>query len=245
MNHLAIFDFQDHVVRVVDRNDQPWFVASDICRVLGIANSRDAVSSLEDDERNTVGIADGNRGNPNTTVISESGLYSLVFKSRKPEAKVFRRWVTSEVLPSIRQAGGYAHRPRQLDLLPAVRMAIQLRDSGFSDETIISMCRPQQVKEKKKVRQQLELPNDHVWRNVILFIELEMVQKEGATVRLRDIRPRFVRWTKGQHGPFLSVQTMRLILTEACHVVKIDSRNYPTLHGYDWKDESLAPTPAG
>lgn len=112
MQSLKTFDYDDHAVRVIEIDGQPWFVAADVCRILEIANPRDAVSRLDDDERQiinmkTVGIADGNRGNPNANIISESGLYALVFTSTKPEARVFRKWVASEVLPALRQFGHY------------------------------------------------------------------------------------------------------------------------------------------
>lgn len=108
--NLQTFDFQDAPVRVMMRDEQPWFVAADVCRVLEIANSRDVVSSLDEDEKITVANADGNprAGIPHQlNLISESGLYALVFKSRKPEAKAFRKWVTAEVLPALRQTGKY------------------------------------------------------------------------------------------------------------------------------------------
>lgn len=108
MNELQCFNFDELPVRTVLRDDQPWFVAADVCRVLEIVNNRDAVAELDDDEKNTVAINDGNRGNPNTTIISESGLYALIFKSRKPEAKRFRKWVTAEVLPELRRTGSYS-----------------------------------------------------------------------------------------------------------------------------------------
>jgi len=109
------FDFEEQAVRVVMREDEPWFVAADVCRVLEIGNSRDAVSRLDDDERevvnlNTVGKTDTIRGNPNATIISESGLYALVLTSRKEQARRFRKWVTAEVLPAIRKQGRYEHR---------------------------------------------------------------------------------------------------------------------------------------
>lgn len=92
---------------VKDENGEPWFVAKDVCDALGIANNRDAIKALDDDEKNTVVISDGIQGNPNKTIVSEPGFYKLVLKSRKPEAKAFQRWVTHEVLPSIRKKGGY------------------------------------------------------------------------------------------------------------------------------------------
>ena len=89
------------------RDGQPWFIAKDVCDALGIENSRDAVRSLRDHERNTVAIPDGKRGNPNKQLVNESGFYKLVLKSRKPEARKFQDWVTGVVLPAIRKDGGY------------------------------------------------------------------------------------------------------------------------------------------
>lgn len=108
--NLTTFDFRESAVRVLVKDAQPWFVATDVCRVLEIANSRDAIASLDEDEKITVANADGNprAGIPHQmNLISESGLYALVFKSRKPEAKAFRKWVTAEVLPALRETGGY------------------------------------------------------------------------------------------------------------------------------------------
>ena len=85
-----------------------WFVAKDVCKVLSIKNHKDAVSRLDDDEKDEVGITDPIGRTQKTLIVNESGLYSLVFMSRKPEAKKFRKWVTSEVLPSIRKTGSYS-----------------------------------------------------------------------------------------------------------------------------------------
>lgn len=105
----VVFTFNTNTIRVITIDGDPWFVAADVCEILGIVNSRDAVCRLDDDERNTVVLPDGirGRGNPNVNIISESGLYTLVLRSDKPEAKPFRKWVTSEVLPSIRRTGRY------------------------------------------------------------------------------------------------------------------------------------------
>lgn len=94
-------------IRTVILNGEPWFVAKDVCDILEVNNSRQAMTRLEEFEKNTVILNDGNKGNPNITVISESGFYALVLSSRKPIAKPFRIWVTSEVLPSIRKTGVY------------------------------------------------------------------------------------------------------------------------------------------
>lgn len=104
MNDIQIFNFQSNEVRVVkDDNGEPWFVAKDICDVLGIRNATQAVGQLDEDERSMFCI--GRQGN--TNIINESGLYALVIRSNKSNARKFRKWVTSEVLPSIRKHGGY------------------------------------------------------------------------------------------------------------------------------------------
>lgn len=106
MNTLKHFNFEGADFRVVERSGQPWFVAADVCRVLELANSRDAVSALDEDEKG-VAITDTPGGGQKMQVISESGLYALIFKSRKAQARAFRKWVTAEVLPALRQAGRY------------------------------------------------------------------------------------------------------------------------------------------
>lgn len=110
-NSMIPFVFNDALVRVhTDEDGNPWFVAKDVCRVLDLENNRDAISTLDDDEKITVGNPDGNprNGVPHQlSLISESGLYALVFRSRKPEAKRFRKWVTAEVLPTLRRTGMY------------------------------------------------------------------------------------------------------------------------------------------
>lgn len=110
-NEVIPFCFRENLVRVfTDGNGEPWWVAKDVCGVLEIQNSRDAISALDEDEKITVDITDGNprAGVPHEmSCISESGLYALVFRSRKPEAKMFSKWVRSEVLPSIRKTGRY------------------------------------------------------------------------------------------------------------------------------------------
>lgn len=107
MQNIIPFTYNTKQVRVIEKDGEPWFVAKDICDILEISNSRDAISRLDDDEKNTVAITDGNRGNPNMTIISESGVYALIFTSRKPESENFKRWIRKEVIPSIRKTGGY------------------------------------------------------------------------------------------------------------------------------------------
>lgn len=107
MGQIVPFDFEGAQVRVLDRDGEPWFVLADVCRVLEISNARDAAGRLDDDEKDGVGITDAIGREQQTTIINESGLYSLILTSRKPSAKRFKKWVTAEVLPSIRKTGGY------------------------------------------------------------------------------------------------------------------------------------------
>ena len=108
MNDLQIFgNAHFGKIRVVEKDNETWFVAADVCRALDILNNRDAVAQLDKDEKDTVALTDGIPGNPNKTIINEPGLYSLVLGSRKPEAKAFKRWITHEVIPGIRRNGGY------------------------------------------------------------------------------------------------------------------------------------------
>lgn len=106
-NQLQTFDFKTMPVRALDRAGQSWFVAADVCRVLELSNITEALRGLEEDELGSELLNSDTQGR-NMRLISESGLYALIFKSRKPEAKTFRKWVTSEVLPAIRRTGGYA-----------------------------------------------------------------------------------------------------------------------------------------
>ncbi|MCO5546045.1 Bro-N domain-containing protein [Xylella fastidiosa subsp. multiplex] len=107
------FDFHSHAVRVVMRDGNPWFVATDVCTALGYRNPSKALGDhLDSDERTTINVPTPNAtlGVP-TNIISESGLYALILRSRKPEARKFAKWVTSEVLPSIRKTGEYTVNP--------------------------------------------------------------------------------------------------------------------------------------
>ncbi len=107
MSEVIPFDFGESVVRVHQGGDgNPWFVAKDACHVLGLDTSN-LSKTLDEDERDTCSVQYTDQVRT-LSVISESGLYSLIFKSRKPEAKKFRKWITSEVIPSLRKTGSYA-----------------------------------------------------------------------------------------------------------------------------------------
>lgn len=87
---------------------EPWFIAKDVCDALGLGNVGQALARLDEDEKSSITLNDGTPGNPNKAIVSEPGLYALILASRKPEAKAFKRWITHEVIPSIRRHGAYA-----------------------------------------------------------------------------------------------------------------------------------------
>lgn len=103
MNEVTMFNFESHAVRTVTQNDETWFVAVDLAKVLDIKNPSDALKRLEEDERARFNL--GRQGEAN--IVSEAGLYNFIGASRKTEAKKFMRWVNHEVLPSIRKHGAY------------------------------------------------------------------------------------------------------------------------------------------
>lgn len=107
MADLIPFTYDDHPVRVLTIDSEPWFVLTDLCKVLGISNARDTASRLDADGVGTADIIDSMGRPQQVNVVNEAGMYEVVFLSRKPEAKTFRRWVTGTVLPQIRKTGAY------------------------------------------------------------------------------------------------------------------------------------------
>lgn len=104
---LQIFKSNSWEIRTIEKDGETWFVGKDICTCLGLSNSREAISKLDEDEKGVISN-DTLGGKQKLRIINESGLYSLIIKSRKKEAKRFKKWVTSEVLPSIRKTGSYS-----------------------------------------------------------------------------------------------------------------------------------------
>jgi len=103
MNELQVFNYNGSQVRTVRKDGQDWWVLKDVCDVLGLSNPSIVIDRLEEDERSNFKL--GRQGQMN--IINESGLYNVIIRSDKPEAKPFRKWVTSEVLPAIRKTGTY------------------------------------------------------------------------------------------------------------------------------------------
>ena len=136
--NVRAFNFEGADLRVLERTGEPWWVLSEISSLLEVSNSRDAARRLDDDEKG-VGIIDTPGGPQETTIINESGLYSLILTSRKPAAKRFKKWVTAEVLPAIRKTGVYSVatiRPgRKPSLVTTFRTGFSIAKMlGYDDE---------------------------------------------------------------------------------------------------------------
>lgn len=132
-NGLQIFNFKGNEVRTVTINDQPYFVGKDVATVLGYKKPENAIANHVDDEDKTTTLIQGTGSNykSKTVIINESGLYSLIIGSKLPDAKKFKRWVTSEVLPTIRKHGAYMT-PDKIDEILSdpdtiIKLATQLK----------------------------------------------------------------------------------------------------------------------
>lgn len=134
MNEMQIFNYQNNEVRTVDLNGEPWFVLRDVCEVLGMDTSKlkQVSDRLDADEKGRYQIPTPG-GIQESYIINESGLYNVILRSDKPEAKPFRKWVTSEVLPSIRKHGGYIAGQEQLNPQELMAKALLVAQKTLAD----------------------------------------------------------------------------------------------------------------
>lgn len=129
MTTLQLFNYGTQVVRTVLIGGEPWFVAADLVDILDIGRVHDAVRGLDEDERGTDTIRTLG-GDQEVTVVTEAGMYSLVLRSRKPEARAFKRWITHDVLPAIRKTGHYGTPPLDLTALDPRTLALAILEES-------------------------------------------------------------------------------------------------------------------
>ena len=203
------FPLTNQSVRITDQNGEPWWVAKDICDVLGLEDARKAVGRLDDDERNTIPVTDSIGREQNTYIINESGLYSLILTSRKPEAKAFKKWITSEVLPAIRKTGGYGVQ----QIASVTRAEFQAFQSDYAaklkalEKTFVGIVAP----EKKVVIQKgfrstsdmcraMEIKRAEFYR---LMVSADMMVKSGRKHELTERGHKYAQetgcWTGKAH----------------------------------------------
>jgi len=130
MSAMISLAFEDHLVRSIMQNGDPWFVGVDVCRAIGHSNTTVALSRLDPDEVSTLNIGEG-QGGPERNIVSEPGVFRLIFTSRRPEAERFKRWLAHDVLPQLRRDGYYGERPQPAadvspDALPMLTAKLQL-----------------------------------------------------------------------------------------------------------------------
>ncbi|MEG0259217.1 MAG: phage antirepressor [Lysinibacillus sp.] len=149
MNQFQIFGFDNQNIRVLKIESEPWFVATDVCKILELSNPSMVINRLDSDERSKFNL--GRQGE--TNIVNESGLYELIFSSRKPSAKAFKKWVKSEVLTAIRKDGAYVHAAADDDdeiimakAVLAAQRAIERKDQLIAQQQqVIEQQKPQVI----------------------------------------------------------------------------------------------------
>lgn len=214
MNDVTIFRKDEFgAVRAVTLEGEPWFVAADVCRALGIGNSSDAVKRLDDDEHALVSIEGLSRGNDKANIVNEPGLYGLVLASRKPEAKAFKRWITHEVIPSIRKTGGYIAGQETMD-----------DDQLLANALLVAQ---RKIAERSK---QLEAANAKIQADAPKVLFAETVQKAEGDILVRQLAKLMV-----QRGYDTGEKRLYDLLRRDGFVIKANAKdqNAPTQRSVD------------
>ncbi|HIF09346.1 MAG TPA: hypothetical protein EYQ81_05520 [Sneathiellales bacterium] len=121
---MNTFKYETHQLKPIEKDGEIWFVAKEVCRILGLTYISQAVSSLDEEDKGLYKVHT-NKGDREHLIINESGMYSLIMKSNKPEARKFKKWVTSEVLPAIRKTGSYATPNEKPSLVQRAEMFLE------------------------------------------------------------------------------------------------------------------------
>jgi prophage antirepressor-like protein len=178
MNDLQLFHFESRDIRVVEGASAPWWIAADVCNVLGLDNPSMAVGRLDDDERGISSI-DTPSGPQQMLIINESGLYSLIMTSRKPDARRFRKWITSEVLPALRRTGRYAIRPAEDPLLTQARLHLET----VRRQVELERVQREQQGQLEELRTQVGLTSTHMTlRGWCAKHKIKLSQSESSRV---------------------------------------------------------------
>lgn len=220
---IQTFNFNALTLRTLtDEDGDPWFVAKDVCDILEISNNRDAISQLDSDEKNTVVISDGIPGNPNKTIISEPGLYKLIMRSRKPEAREFQRWVTHEVLPSIRKRGIYATETTIDQILTDLDFGIRLLTS-LKEERAKRIEAENQIKELEPKAKALE-DFTNVPETLRVRDAAKLLSNAGTPIGEQKLREWLNRygWTYRHAGTWWAASER----VKAGHLVMVESRSH-------------------
>lgn len=190
MSNIQIFNYQNNEVRTVELNGDPWFVLKDVCNILGVVNDRNVAARLDEDEKGVCQM-DTLGGAQNVTVVSESGLYHVILRSDKPEAAPFRKWVTSEVLPSIRKNGGYIAGQEQLTPEELMAKALLVANKTLADREA-RICELTAQNSQLTVEKQIMQPKAEYFDELV---DRNLLTNFRETAKELGIKPKaFVAW---------------------------------------------------
>lgn len=193
MSNIQIFNYQSNEVRTVEMGGEPWFVLKDVCNTLNINNQRDVQERLDPDEVGRFNLP--HPQNPEKTIemvcVNESGLYNVVLRSDKPEAKPFRKWVTSEVLPSIRKNGGYIAGQEQLTPEELMAKALLVANKTLADREA-RICELTAQNSQLTVEKQIMQPKAEYFDELV---DRNLLTDFRETAKELGIKPKsFVAW---------------------------------------------------
>lgn len=213
--NLIPFAFGDHLIRTLEKSGTTWFVAADVCAVLDIQNARDAVAKALDDDEKGVDTIYTLGGTQEMLVVNEPGLYRLVFKSRKPQARAFQRWVYHQVLPTIRRTGSYT--PSHQAFLGLVREQIALGVSPDLAARMAGRLVPQEKHLARELRDSSPHPHDAEIDEILSYLQPGEAYTIPSVVELLPRGHRLRRGTQPAQrsavGKVLSraIRTQRLV----------------------------------
>lgn len=190
MSDIQIFNYQSNEVRTVEMGGEPWFVLKDVCNILNISKYRDTAARLDADERGSVEV-DTLGGTQQVIAVNESGLYHVILRSDKPEAAPFRKWVTSEVLPSIRKNGGYIAGQEQLTPEELMAKALLVANKTLADREA-RICELTAQNSQLTVEKQIMQPKAEYFDELV---DRNLLTNFRETAKELGIKPKaFVAW---------------------------------------------------
>ena len=223
MNQLINFDFQGNRVRTVQISNEPYFVGKDVAEILGYSNTRDALAKhVDEEDKHGVAIRDSIGREQMAIAINESGLYSLILSSKMPNAKQFKHWVTSEVLPSIRKHGAY--------MTPET-----LQETLAQPENMIQILTA--LKDEQEAHKKLQQENDKMKPHAILGAVVES-SVNSISVKALATLLKAKGINIGQNRLFQWLRENGYLISRYGH-----SRNYPTQRSMDMGLFELKPSP--
>lgn len=216
MNDLHIFQSEQFgTIRTVMQNDEPWFVAADVCRALELGNVSMAIERLDEDERTLISIEGASNGLP-VNAVNEPGLYTLILGSRKPEAKAFKRWITHEVLPAIRKTGIYAAPGAMTSALAEMHSAMGmmqrmlcemkwLAPKGYSLDRVLAAkadgtLDAHHLRGHGNIARRL-LDREKIGRKITVYLIEEDLTMEEFSAQVGVDKRSVFRWRSGENAP--------------------------------------------